>query len=95
MTSALTLLHLDDHLAVIDKPAGLLVHRTAIDAHEEDAALQRLERYHRSVYDVNLARVREISPGFKGGLFLHLEGGGDAVAVSRRRAQPLRSAFGL
>jgi len=38
----LRLLHLDDHLAVIDKPAGLLVHRTAIDAHEEDAALQRL-----------------------------------------------------
>ncbi|OWQ44028.1 pseudouridine synthase [Roseateles noduli] len=38
----LPLLHLDDHLAVIDKPAGLLVHRTAIDAHEEDAALQRL-----------------------------------------------------
>ncbi|WP_377156853.1 pseudouridine synthase [Roseateles sp. UC29_93] len=42
MTPALPLLHLDDHLAVIDKPAGLLVHRTAIDAHEEDAALQRL-----------------------------------------------------
>ena len=39
---SLPLLHLDDHLAVIDKPAGLLVHRTAIDAHEEDAALQRL-----------------------------------------------------
>ncbi|ANH71118.1 pseudouridine synthase (plasmid) [Mitsuaria sp. 7] len=39
---ALRLLHLDEHLAVIDKPAGLLVHRTAIDAHEEDAALQRL-----------------------------------------------------
>lgn len=38
----LRLLHLDDHLAVVDKPAGLLVHRTAIDAHEEDAALQRL-----------------------------------------------------
>jgi tRNA pseudouridine65 synthase len=38
----LPLLHLDEHLAVIDKPAGLLVHRTAIDAHEQDAALQRL-----------------------------------------------------
>lgn len=38
----LRLLHRDDHLAVIDKPAGLLVHRTALDAHEEDAAVQRL-----------------------------------------------------
>lgn len=38
----LKLLHLDDHLAVIDKPAGLLVHRTTLDAHEDDAALQRL-----------------------------------------------------
>jgi tRNA pseudouridine65 synthase len=42
MTSPLHLLHLDDDLAVIDKPAGLLVHRSAIDAHEDDAALQRL-----------------------------------------------------
>ncbi|UXH79681.1 pseudouridine synthase [Roseateles amylovorans] len=38
----LKLLYLDDALAVIDKPAGLLVHRTALDAHEDDAALQRL-----------------------------------------------------
>lgn len=38
----LSLLYLDDHLAVIDKPAGLLVHRSALDAHEDDAALQRL-----------------------------------------------------
>jgi len=38
----LPLLHLDDHIAVVNKPAGLLVHRTALDAHEEDAALQRL-----------------------------------------------------
>lgn len=38
----LRLLHLDDDLAVIDKPPGLLVHRSAIDAHEDDAALQRL-----------------------------------------------------
>ncbi|WP_255370360.1 pseudouridine synthase [Roseateles sp. YR242] len=38
----LPLLHLDAHLAVVNKPAGLLVHRTALDAHEQDAALQRL-----------------------------------------------------
>lgn len=50
-TAPLRLLHLDDHLAVIDKPAGLLVHRTAIDAHEEDAALQRLrDQLGRSVW---------------------------------------------
>ena len=40
--AALKLLHLDEHLAVIDKPAGLLVHRTALDAHEERFALQML-----------------------------------------------------
>ncbi len=38
----LTVLHRDDALVVIDKPAGLLVHRTALDAHEDAAALQRL-----------------------------------------------------
>lgn len=38
----LRLLHLDDHLVAIDKPAGLLVHRTQLAAHEDEAALQRL-----------------------------------------------------
>lgn len=40
--AALKVLYLDEHLAVIDKPAGLLVHRTALDAHEERFALQML-----------------------------------------------------
>ena len=39
---ALPLLYLDEHMAVVDKPAGLLVHRSSLDAHEDDAALQRL-----------------------------------------------------
>lgn len=39
---SLQVLHLDEHLAVIDKPPGLLVHRTALDAHEERFALQLL-----------------------------------------------------
>ncbi|MDO9461935.1 MAG: pseudouridine synthase [Alphaproteobacteria bacterium] len=38
----LRLLHLDARIAVVDKPAGLLVHRTALDAHEDDNALDRL-----------------------------------------------------
>ncbi len=38
----LAVLHLDDHLVAIDKPAGLLVHRTQLAAHEEEAALQQL-----------------------------------------------------
>jgi tRNA pseudouridine65 synthase len=36
----LPLLYRDAHLVVVDKPAGLLVHRTALDAHEQRAALQ-------------------------------------------------------
>jgi tRNA pseudouridine65 synthase len=38
----LAVLHLDDDLVAIDKPAGLLVHPSALDAHETDSALQRL-----------------------------------------------------
>lgn len=34
------ILHEDDHLVVVDKPAGLLVHRSAIDRHETCFALQ-------------------------------------------------------
>lgn len=35
-------LYQDARLMVVDKPAGLLVHRTALDAHESDTVLARL-----------------------------------------------------
>lgn len=38
----LAVLHLDDHLVAIDKPPGLLVHRTQLAAQENEAALQLL-----------------------------------------------------
>ena len=38
----LALLHLDEHVVAIDKPAGLLVHPTGLAAGERDAALGRL-----------------------------------------------------
>lgn len=36
----LTVLHRDEHLVAVHKPAGLLVHRSALDAHETRFALQ-------------------------------------------------------
>ena len=36
------LLFRDRDLAVVYKPAGMLVHRTALDRHEDDAVLQWL-----------------------------------------------------
>ena len=39
---ALRLLHLDTELVAIDKPAGLLVHPSALDAHEDRNALHPL-----------------------------------------------------
>ncbi|MEF8728904.1 MAG: pseudouridine synthase [Accumulibacter sp.] len=38
----LPILFRDEHLVAIDKPAGLLVHRTALDRHERRFALQML-----------------------------------------------------
>ncbi|MDN3920702.1 pseudouridine synthase [Roseateles violae] len=38
----LPIVYIDDHLVAIAKPAGLLVHRTALDAQEEVFALQLL-----------------------------------------------------
>jgi len=50
----LPILHLDDHLVAIDKPAGLLVHRTALDAHEQRFALQMLrDQLGRTVWPVH------------------------------------------
>ena len=38
----LRILHIDEHLVALDKPAGLLVHRTSLDAQEQVFALQLL-----------------------------------------------------
>jgi tRNA pseudouridine65 synthase len=38
----LQIIYIDEHLAAINKPAGLLVHRTALDAHEQVFAMQLL-----------------------------------------------------
>lgn len=38
----LPLLHCDDRLVAIDKPAGLLVHPSGLDAHEQETALKLL-----------------------------------------------------
>jgi tRNA pseudouridine65 synthase len=38
----LPIVHADTDLVVVHKPAGLLVHRSALDAHEQDTALDRL-----------------------------------------------------
>ena len=43
---------------------------------------------------VNLHRVREIAPAFKGGVWVVTDGGA-SVAVSRRRVPALRAALGL
>ena len=44
MPATLRILHLDADLVAIDKPAGLLVHPSALDAHEERTALQLMQR---------------------------------------------------
>ena len=41
-SSLLRVLHADARLIVVDKPPGLLVHRSALDAHEDDSALDRM-----------------------------------------------------
>ena len=48
------ILHLDDHFVLLNKPAGLLVHRSAIGRHETRLALQILrDRLGRRVYPVH------------------------------------------
>ena len=42
--NALPVVHLDEHLVAVSQPAGLLVHRSPIDAHETRFALQILRR---------------------------------------------------
>ncbi|WP_163558295.1 pseudouridine synthase [Halomonas sp. NO4] len=51
MPEPLTILHQDDHLVVVHKPAGLLVHRTALARGEREFLVQRLrDQLGRRVY---------------------------------------------
>jgi tRNA pseudouridine65 synthase len=43
MPEPLTLIHQDTHLLAVHKPAGLLVHRTALDAQADDDLVTRLQ----------------------------------------------------
>lgn len=50
----LEILHIDDDLVVVNKPSGLLVHRTDLAKHEQDAVVQRLnEQLGRWVFPVH------------------------------------------
>ncbi|MGM0784570.1 MAG: pseudouridine synthase [Pseudomonadota bacterium] len=54
MTNELRILHDDAHLVVVHKPAGLLVHRTALAHGEREFLLQQLrDRLGRRVYPVH------------------------------------------
>ncbi|RUM48959.1 MAG: pseudouridylate synthase [Marinomonas sp.] len=50
----LDILYLDDDLVVVNKPSGLLVHRTDLAKHEQDAVVQRLnEQLGKWVYPIH------------------------------------------
>lgn len=54
MNNELDILYLDDDIVAINKPAGLLVHRTHLAKGEDDAAVQRLrDQLHKWVFPVH------------------------------------------
>lgn len=63
---SLRILHQDAELVAIDKPAGLLVHRTALDAHETRTAMELLRRQ----FDARLHAIHRLDKGTSGVLLL-------------------------
>jgi tRNA pseudouridine65 synthase len=65
---ALPILHHDDWIVVIDKPAGLLVHRSPVDARETRFAVQllrdQLGRYVYPVHRLDPVTARAMSEAF-------------------------------
>jgi tRNA pseudouridine65 synthase len=78
--SVLPVLHRDDQVVVINKPSGLLVHRSPIDRHETRFAVQLLrDQLGRRVYPVH-----RLDKGTSGAL---------AFAMDRESAGTLATAF--
>lgn len=71
----LPLVYQDDDLLVIDKPAGLLVHRTALDAHETDTVMSRLWRELGPRAPAGLTPVHRLDKGTSGLLVLACHAG--------------------
>lgn len=80
-TDALPILYRDDAIVVIDKPSGLLVHRSPIDRHETRFAVQLLrDQLGRRVYPVH-----RLDKGTSGAL---------AFALDKATAAALAEQFG-
>ena len=62
---ALEILYLDDWLVAIDKPAGLLVHRSPVDRHERRFALQLLRDQLGAMEDGGLVVLSVPAPPFR------------------------------
>jgi hypothetical protein len=85
---------LDDGLIWLETEEGRLrAAARGMDALERRLGPAGFLRVSRSAI-VNLHRVREIAPSFKGGIWVVTDGG-ITIAVSRRRVPMLRSALGL
>ena len=76
----LPILYMDDHLAVVNKPSGLLVHRSMIDRHERRFAVQML----RDQLDRRVYPVHRLDKGTSGAL---------AFALDRDTARTLATDF--
>lgn len=68
--SELQLVYVDEDLLVVDKPAGLLVHRTGLDAHETDTVLERLRAQLGEEFALGLAPAHRLDKGTSGLLVL-------------------------
>lgn len=66
----LRIVHQDEDLLVIDKPAGLLVHRSTLDAHEHDTVMRRLWRQLGSAAPAGLTPAHRLDKGTSGLLVL-------------------------
>ncbi len=92
MQQMLRILHLDEQLVAIDKPPGLLVHRTQLDAQEEQAALQLLrDQLGRPVWPVH-----RLDKGTSGVLLFALDADtASAVGQAFERGEPAKRYLAL
>jgi len=71
-TAAVPILFQDDDLLVLNKPAGLLVHRTQLDAYEQDTLMERLRAQLQLGPEDFLAPAHRLDKGTSGLMLLAL-----------------------
>ncbi|MBP6339024.1 MAG: pseudouridylate synthase [Vitreoscilla sp.] len=89
----MAVIYRDEHLVAVHKPAGLLVHRSGLDAHELDTAVERLRHQWEGSPPAFLAPAHRLDKGTSGVLVFALHSDAARQLAAAFESQAMRKRY--